>query len=282
MDESFHGRTKNALEKLARVLLVFALCGLRPAPEAQAADVLDPSDELLARGIQVRKHHVQGVEVLEVVLGRVEFDAPLPLVMRIHGRMSDWQLPAGSYANVARPYRLLVPRGTVQTGSRRSWAGPSVRSRKPKRLESEIASAADRLAGVLAHFRAHRRVVGEPIVTGFSQGGMVALAMGVRHPDAVGTVLPVAAHLVVPLEPARLHQKRLPEVHALHGGADRIVEPGPAEEARERLREVGFVSTLEVVPEVEHEVVGPLAEAHRALLSEALEAAFDARPGFGA
>jgi phospholipase/carboxylesterase len=268
--------------KVTRVLLVFALFGLRPAPSAKATDVLEPSSELLARGIQVRQHRIHDVEVLEIVLGKVDFDARLPLVMHLHGRGGDWQLPSGTYVDIAAPYRLLVPRGVMQVANGRSWAVPSVRSRKPAQLEAEVGASADRLAEVLQHFRTQRRSVGEPIVTGFSQGGMVALAMGVRHPSKVGTVLPMAAHLVVPLDPARLRGARLPEVHALHGGADAIVVPEPAEEAQARLRRAGFVTSFTLLPDVGHEVARPMAEAHRKLLMEALERASGQRFDFGA
>jgi phospholipase/carboxylesterase len=274
--------TRTGLTRVTRVLVVLALFGFRPAPSAKATDVLDPSDELLARGIQVRQHRVNDVDVLEVVLGRVDFDARLPLVMRIHGRSSDWQLPSGSYADIDAPYRLIVPRGTVQVGEKRAWAVPSVRNNKPAQLEAEITVAADRLVEVLKHFRSLRRSVGEPIVTGFSQGGMVALAMAVRHPDAVGTALPMAAHLVVPVEPGRLTAARLPEIHALHGATDAIVAPGPAELAQDRLRAAGFVSTLMIVPAVGHEVVGSMAEAHRELLTCALKRASGQSFDFGA
>src|SRR5690606_16726834 len=101
MNASSRSRFPSKLTRVARVAVVLALFGLRPAPSAKATDILDPSDELLARGIQVRQHRVSGVEVLEVVLGRVDFDARLPLVMCIHGRLSDWQLPTGSYANIS-------------------------------------------------------------------------------------------------------------------------------------------------------------------------------------
>jgi phospholipase/carboxylesterase len=274
--------TKTGLTRVARVLVVLALFAFRPAPSAKATDVLDPSDELLARGIQVRQHRVNEIDVLEVVLGKVDFDARLPLVMRVHGRSSDWQLPSGSYADIDAPYRLIVPRGTVHTGEKRSWAVPSVKNNKPAQLEAEIGVAADGLVEVLKHFRSLRRSVGEPIVTGFSQGGMVALAMAVRHPDAVGTALPMAAHLVVPVELERLAGSRLPEIHALHGAADAIVVPGPAELAQDRLRAAGFVSTLTILPAVGHEVAAPMAEAHRKLLTRALERAAGQSFDFGA
>jgi phospholipase/carboxylesterase len=282
MSASSRTGVSSRVTRAARIALVLALFGVRPAPAAQATDVLDPSDELLARGIQLRQHRVHGVEVLEVVLGRVDFDARLPLVMRIHGRGSDWQLPSGSYVNVEEPYRLIVPRGVVQTGERRSWAVPSVRNNQPARLEAEISASADRLVDVLKHFQSRRRSVGEPIVTGFSQGGMVALAMGVRHPGAIGTVLPMAAHLVVSLEPQRLGGARLPEVHALHGEADAIVAPKPAQHAHERLRGAGFVSTLRLLPAVGHEVAEPMAEAHKLLLMRALKRAAGQRFDIGA
>lgn len=270
------------LSRWARALALFVLFGVRPGPSAGAADLFDPPEELLARGIQVREHRVNGIEVLEIVLGRVDFDARLPLVMRLHGRASDWQLPSGSYANVEAPYRLIVPRGPLKVGKGRAWAKLSVRSGKAAQLEDEISASADRLVEVLRHFRTLRKSVGEPIVTGFSQGGMVALAMAVRHPEAVGTVLPIASHLVVDVDEARLLGARLPTVHALHGAADSIVVPGPAAEARDRLRAAGFVSTLTVVPEVGHAFEGEMAEAHRRLLTEAIRAAAGARFDFGA
>jgi phospholipase/carboxylesterase len=67
---------------------------------------------------------------------------------------------------------------------------------------------------VLAHGR-------KVIVTGFSQGAMLAYALAARHPDEIAYAFPIsggAPHRLFPHNPARTAP-----VYALHGTDDRVI-----------------------------------------------------------
>lgn len=259
-------------------MVVFAV---RPVSESGASALFSPSMELLERGIQMREHRIKGVEVVEVVLGDAAFDARLPMVVYFHGRGGDIHLPRGSHAKIKQPYRLILPRGPLALGGGRAWAEPSVRHRRAAQLEAEISAAADRMAEVLAELRSTRSLAGEPILAGFSQGGMVALALAARYPDRVSTVIPLASQLVVRIDEERVHGRELPEVHALHGEADRVVYFDEAAESLEALRAMGFVVTQRGFEGVGHEVTGEMSSVYARLLREALERAVERVIGIG-
>lgn len=229
----------------------------------------------------MREHRIKGVEVVEVVLGNVAFDARLPVVMYFHGRGGDIHLPNGSYSKIEQPYRLFLPRGPLTMGGGRAWAEPSVRHQRRAQLDTEISAAAEQMAEVLAELRSTRSIAGEPILAGFSQGGMVALAIAARYPDRVSTVIPLSSQLVVSVDEERIRGRELPEVHALHGAADRVVYFDEAAASLETLRAHGFIVTQQGFDEIGHEITGEMSKSYARLLREALARAVERVIGIG-
>ncbi|NLE48192.1 MAG: alpha/beta fold hydrolase [Sandaracinaceae bacterium] len=274
------------MKTLSRLLLLTLALVVRPNRDSGADALFSPSAELLERGIQVREHRIQGVEVIEVVLGKAAFDARLPALVYFHGRGGDVHLPRGAHQKIEQPYRLFLPRGPLSLGNGRAWATPSVRHPRRAQLEKEILEAADRMIDVIDELRRTRSIAGEPILAGFSQGGMLALAIAARSPDRVSTVIPIASQLVVSLDPERLERhaldgRALPEIHALHGEADRIVYYDEAKESLEALRSLGFVVTHQGFAEVGHEVSSEMSKEYSKLLRAALKRALERAIGIG-
>jgi phospholipase/carboxylesterase len=100
-----------------------------------------------------------------------------------------------------------------------------------------------------------RPTAGKPIVTGFSQGGMLSYALAALHPESVGAVFPVGGLLPEALWPAAwpAGQER-PPIHAFHGDRDPRVPIEDDRATAARLREVGLGVELTEYPGVVHAI----------------------------
>lgn len=223
-----------------------------------------------SRGVQYREHRIEGLKVLEVVVGRADFEARLPVLLQLHGRGDRARLPVGGH-EAARPLRIVIPQAPKRAGLGFTWAPVSITANRPRVLGEALVREAERLARVLRHIESMREVEGRPIATGFSQGAMLAYTLAVRHPASIGAALPISGWIpphIIPSEPP-VGARAVPIV-ALHGAADDIVRIGPTRLAVERLRELGYDVQFEEFPGVGHEISAEMRRRHRELLERAL------------
>jgi phospholipase/carboxylesterase len=220
--------------------------------------------------VQYREHRIEGLRVLEVVVGDADFEARLPMVLQLHGRGDRARVPEGGF-ELARPMRILVPEAQRPAGLGFTWAPVSVTANRPFVLGAALVREADRLVRVLRHVEAMREIQGRPIVTGFSQGAMLTYTLAVRHPDAIAAALPISGWIPPHIVPHRRADDahRVP-ILALHGTGDKVVRVGPTRVAVRRLRHLGYDVHLEEFPGVEHEVAPEMRLRHRELLRRAL------------
>lgn len=249
---------------------VFAACG-GPALLVDDPTTVLPQSE---HGLTFIEHHVAGLRVLETVIG-AEFSttARLPVIVSIHGRGDRARLPAGGFANIDRPVRLLLPEAPDPLGDGFTWAPVSVTEHQPQVLATALGRNADRIAAVLTWVTQARQVAGLPIVTGFSQGGMLTYALAVRHPTLVGYAVPVAGMMPLELVPRRMSSlDALPSIAAINGTADPIVQVGFTRRTIRRLRSLGFnVDSLEIEG-VRHVYTTAIAAAVHERIERALAA----------
>jgi len=109
---------------------------------------------------------------------------------------------------------------------------------------------------------------GRIVLAGFSQGGAIALHVGLRHPDRLAGIMALSTYLVCEedLEAGRAEANAGNAIFAAHGRFDPMVPPARGEAARDRLRELGYAVTWrdypmghEVCPEEIAEIGGWLA-----------------------
>ena len=201
-------------------------------------------------GVRARAFVFEGLWVAEVELGRHPDGVRLPLVVMLHGRGDRPRVPGGPFERVPTPLRVLVPRGPFRLGEGYSWARHSVTQGRHHELAEDLLSAAERVARLIAHVRRTRATAGTPIVTGFSQGGMLTWTLALHH-EEVGLALPIAGW-VPPA--ARPDDPRTPPTWAMHGTADPIVTIEPTRDWVRRLREAGNAVVLEEFDDVAHTV----------------------------
>lgn len=195
------------------------------------------------------------LEYVELVTAGAASDAQLPLVVAVHGLGDTPESFIELYADLSVPARVVAPRAPEPYGRGSSWFPIEIPYRDDADLGAGIAAAADRVAALLDHLAARLPVSGTPMITGFSQGGMVSFAVAVRHPEAIGFALPVAGALPAAVAaPTGDAPRPLPRIRALHGDADDMVPVGAARDTVSRLEQLGFDVQLREFAGVGHRI----------------------------
>lgn len=138
------------------------------------------------------------------------------LIIALHGhgawpsRMVQPALPWTHFA------RVVLPAAPTPWFLGWTWFSADPRKDTPE-LAQQVGDMADRLADWV------RQLDGDPvIVTGFSQGAMLAYAMAVRHPDIVDAAVPIAGYLPSALMPEEVPADP-PPIVSMHGLDDDII-----------------------------------------------------------
>jgi phospholipase/carboxylesterase len=200
-------------------------------------------------------------------------DAALPMVIAIHGRGDTPEDFQHLLDDVPATFRLIVPRAFDPLDGGWSWFPYRARSPDVDALARAIGDAGGRLAALVTELRRTRPTVGRPILTGFSQGGMLSFTIAATHPDLVGAAVPVGGWLPPPLWPRALPAGHTPAIDALHGEADAVVRFTPTREAVEHLEQLGWPATLQGYPEVGHAIPPPMRRELHLRIQRAVEAA---------
>jgi phospholipase/carboxylesterase len=222
----------------ASVLIVTSGCDThrQPAPASTS-----PADE------------AAGIRFIEIVTGGATASEPLPLIVGIHGFGGSPDKFARAFAHMSTRARVILPYGFTPAGEGFAWW--SSEWVDEARFADDTRSAADRLAPMLDELARRRPTVGKPIVTGFSQGGMLSFTLAVLHPESLRAAFPVGGRLAEPLWPTAWPAgKPTPIVHAFHGDADDVVPVAGARATVHRLAEVGLIADLKEYPGLSHHI----------------------------
>ncbi len=120
-----------------------------------------------------------------------------------------------------------------------------------------VTQEADRIAAAVAALVAARPTVGKPLVTGFSQGGIMTFALAVTHPEALAAPSPSAACSRRRSTRRRRSARARARRHSAGCGLPRRLRPGGADpRARAsiaELRRAGYTAELREYAGVEHD-----------------------------
>jgi phospholipase/carboxylesterase len=197
---------------------------------------------------------IPGVRYLEHMTGGARPDEPVPMIVALHPMDGD---PA-DFLPLLRRYRrrarLILPYGHP-SGGMYIWYDS---------VDEDVAAPvvtreADRIAAAIGALVAARPTVGKPLVTGFSQGGMMTFALAVTHPEVLAAAFPISGLLPPSLYPsaALSSQPRpatLPPVAAFHGAADLAVPTQGARASIAELRRAGYSAELHEYAGLEHDI----------------------------
>lgn len=244
-----------------------------PAPLVAATPVTSAPSARYASAADMEYLEVIHVPPNSPEAARPGPDAQLPMLIAIHGLGDTPENFQHVISDLPVTVRVIIPRGLDPVDDGFSWFPLRARSSDVAGLSKGIASAADRLARLIAELQRSRPTTGRPVVTGFSQGGMLSFALAVYHPEVIAMAVPVGGWLPPPLWPSALPERRpLPKIVALHGEADPAVKFIPTREAVEHLEKLGWPAILKPYPEVGHAIPPKMRRELYLQLKHALEA----------
>lgn len=216
------------------------------------------------------------LEYIERVSGGGVASAELPMVVAIHGLGGTPESFSRLFDGFDTQARLIFPRAPKTWGPGFSWFSFDARARGDEAgFARALADPAGRIATLVAELSSSRPTRGKPIVTGFSQGGMLAFTLAAQHGDQFSMIVPVGGLLPVGIDLARGTPDQAgtrPRIVALHGGADVRVDVDAARSSIARLGSAGFTTSIETFDGVGHGVFPPIQRRLLELIGAAIAA----------
>ncbi len=228
-----------------------------------------PSPQTSTSATSPQSSHVRYIERM---LGGANKADAVPLIVAIHGFGDRPEKFSGIFNGMSARARLVLPYGLSSYGDGFSWF--PISRLEPNILADSTSHAAKELADLIAELEQSLPIQGKPIVTGFSQGGMLSFTLAALHPERVGEAFPIAGLLAPPLFPSSWPiGKFAPPIHAFHGDADDRVPIAGARDTIQALSKVGFSATLSEYPNVRHSVSDDMRRDWMAAVSAAVKRA---------
>lgn len=222
----------------------------RPLSEAPSAGPVAPPGE----SGSTTRGEIAGVRYLEHMTGGARPEERVPMIVALHPMGGDPADLLQLLRRYRRRARLILPYGHP-SGGMYIWYD-SVRDDVAASL---VTQEAERIAAALAALLAARPTIGKPLVTGFSQGGIMTFALAVTHPEALAAAFPISGLLPPSLYPSaalssRPRPAKLPPVAAFHGASDLAVPTRGARASIAELRRAGYPAELREYAGVEHDI----------------------------
>ena len=229
------------------------------ATSTTAARIVDSSTTGEAGGVDYILRYTGGATAAD----------ELPMIVAIHG-LGDRPSRFGLLHGFPGTARVVLPRGILDHHNGFSWFDIRVRGeRDSKKIADGMGEAITKLSAMLAIITKRYPTRGTPVVTGFSQGGMLSFALAVQRPGQVALALPVAGWLPAELWPDKAPPGS-PPIVALHGDNDAILKIDPTRDVVANLRRRGFDVQLMEYPGVAHNVSGAMRRELYRRLAEAI------------
>lgn len=198
-----------------------------------------------------------GLTYVEMVTGDSEAQGPLPLVIAVHGLGDRPDRFRKLFTRLPFEARVIVPQGPDRYYGGYSWFPTEIEDGKVTRLDHDaMRKSAQRLAWLAEALEVRWPGSGKPVITGFSQGGILSFAVAAAHPEAVVAAVPMSGLWPQPLRPTGPLPAAAtrPVVVALHGQDDKLVPLAGARESVAALEALGMEASLETFPAVAHRI----------------------------
>lgn len=207
------------------------------------------------------------IAYLEVESAGASAEEALPLLVAIHGRGGTPTEFADAFKALRVPARIILPRAPDAFEAGGSWYPLNDVLRRPV----VIRRRAEDLAALIDTIVRTRPTVGRPVVTGFSQGGVMSFALAATYPERIAAAFPIAGTQYLGM-PAPTPSPRPPTFHAFHGGRDPIMPIDGARAMVASMRASGARASLTDHRHVGHELTAAMRSELLAELERALSA----------
>lgn len=214
-----------------------------------------------------------GHVVLEAGTEGLPPDQPVCTVIAMHGFGDAPESFQSLFAGLQGPVQVVLPRAPGRVGPKGWDWFQTPQGERPRRDPEVIAARADAMDAGLSTLPTRRPVAGKPVVTGFSQGGMLAFAWAVRHPDSLRAAVPLGGELSPTLIPEGGPTTR---IVAFHGSLDQVVPVEPTKQSTTALVQAGWPAEVRVYEGVPHSVPPAMAADVHSTITELC--AMDATP----
>ncbi|MFT3925725.1 MAG: alpha/beta fold hydrolase [Myxococcales bacterium] len=196
-------------------------------------------------------------------------DSALPMLVVLHGLGDSPENFVGLFEELAVPARIIAVRAPDPWGQGTSWYPIDADAQRKSR---QILARADAVASLIAELRAARPTRGKPVVSGFSQGGVLSFAMASYHAAELQAAVPIAGSLPEGL-PAPKKPPQGFSVLAFHGEKDARIPVRDGERTFERLKQAGYKGSIITFPGLGHGVNAAMHAHLTAALNELLDLA---------
>lgn len=202
---------------------------------------------------------------IELLSGGANTKETLPLLIAMHGLGDSPEGFAPLFASLPIKARIIAPRAPDPWGEGSSWYPIDDEVAKPRVIRQRAQLVIDLIKQVMQT----RPTKGLPVVTGFSQGGVLSFALAAEHASLLRAAFPIAGTLPVQITPAKAPSAGF-EVTAFHGTVDRRITFADGERSVRTLKSKGYAATLQAFEGVGHGVSPAMQSALFTALSRAL------------
>jgi phospholipase/carboxylesterase len=195
------------------------------------------------------------LEYIEILTPGAAEGERLPMVIGIHGLGDRPENFGALYDGLPFKARVILPRAPRPWGSGFTWFDIDLpfKADQPT-LAPSVARAADQVAALTDELMKIKPTTGKPLVTGFSQGGIISFAMAVRHPDKISLAVPIGGALPDDLIPNNKADPGTPPIRAFNGEDDQLIPIAAARKTTRRLELLGYDATLKGYLDTPHAV----------------------------
>lgn len=212
------------------------------------------------------------LESIELITGGASADEPLPLVVALHGLGDEPANFSELFKAFDRKARFIIPRGPLPQEKGYAWMQPTGPSNE---VAPVIQRSADRVASLIDEMTESKPTKGKAIVTGFSQGGVIAFMVAARQPERIGAAVPVAGWLPQFAWPDEARfVGNSPVVRALNGETDEIVKALDVRRCIVKLRMLKVDATVRLYKGVGHSLSSNMRRDLFATLTALVEGSF--------
>jgi len=213
-----------------------------------------------------------GFEYEEFATGGASLNERLPIVVFFHSLATRPSAFVKHLDDLSAKVRVILPKGRETYGSGPAWWTLRSRTQDQESLAQMMDFESDAMANFIEEANYCLGGVGKPLISGFSQGGMMAYAVAAKAPGLVRAAVPVNGWLPVDLWP-----DMLPPTYAIHGEKDTTVDFERTEDFILRASQAGLPIEWMPIPGKGHSFNGATKDAWfetmQALTSNASKAA---------
>jgi phospholipase/carboxylesterase len=181
-----------AMRATPRPCRLFAACSLtrEPAPPILPAPPPAPAPRVAEAPVRLG--------FVTRVTADADAQARLPMIVAVHGLGDRPEDFITLFAALPFAARVVAVRGITPYGDGFTWFPPGDADREPGAFLAATRAIAADLPALTRRFP----TCGAPVITGFSQGGMLAFAVAAHAPGALRAAIPLAGRLPAAALPA--------------------------------------------------------------------------------